>query len=160
MIEIRDATVQEIPELARAHVKADWDTYAPLFGAEAYMLDVTDSEGRWRQALRSGNVLLLAIRNSAIVGFGHCYEDRIGALYLLTPYHRQGIGGAILQKLLRALYGRGSYAPKAYQQQVGARVHELARRFGIGRQHPANARRIPRAERAAPPFEPDQLSML
>ena len=108
MIEIRDATVQEIPELVRVHVKADWDTYAPLFGAEAYMLDVTDSEGRWRQALRSGNVLLLAIRNSAIVGFGHCYEDRIGALYLLTPYHRQGIGGAILQKLLRALYGRGT----------------------------------------------------
>jgi len=107
MIEIRDATVEDIPELAHVHVKADWDTYAPLFGAEAYMLDVTESERRWRQAIRNGDVLLLAMHGSTIVGFGHCYEDLIGALYLLTPYHRQGIGSALLQKLLRALYGRG-----------------------------------------------------
>jgi DNA repair photolyase len=30
------------------------------------------------------------------------------------------------------LYGRGSYAPKAYQHSVSARVAELARRYGVG----------------------------
>jgi DNA repair photolyase len=30
------------------------------------------------------------------------------------------------------LYARGSYAPKAYQQEISGRVHELARRFGVG----------------------------
>jgi len=77
MIEIRDATVQDIAKLARVLVKADWDTYAALFGAEAYMLDVADSERRWRHALRSADECDTWQR---IVGFGHCYEDRIGAL--------------------------------------------------------------------------------
>ena len=36
----------------------------------------------------------------------------------------------------RALYGRGAYAPKGYQQQVAARVHELARRHRVGRGRP------------------------
>src|SRR5947209_7713908 len=38
------------------------------------------------------------------------------------------------------LYGRGSYAPKAYQQEITAKVHELAERFGIGRTGPRDAR--------------------
>ena len=81
MIEIRDATVQDIAKLARVLVKADWDTYAALFGAEAYMLDVADSERRWRHALRSADECDTWQR---IVGFGHCYEDRIGALFTLS----------------------------------------------------------------------------
>ncbi len=33
----------------------------------------------------------------------------------------------------RSLYGRGSYAPKAYQREISARVATAARRHGIGR---------------------------
>jgi DNA repair photolyase len=45
----------------------------------------------------------------------------------------------------RALYGRGSYAPKAYQQQVTEQVRALARQYRIGQQaggrgRPARAR--------------------
>lgn len=62
------------------------------------------------------------------------------------------------------LYGKGSYAPKAYQQQVTGRVHELARRYGVGRMGPGRALRMPPAggERAAPatPPEPKQLALL
>ena len=36
----------------------------------------------------------------------------------------------------RGLYGRGAYAPKAYQQQVSERVRALARRYGVGRDSP------------------------
>jgi DNA repair photolyase len=38
------------------------------------------------------------------------------------------------------LYARGSYAPKAYQQEITAMVHELTERFGIGRAGPHEAR--------------------
>ena len=39
----------------------------------------------------------------------------------------------------RGLYGRGAYAPKAYQQQVSERVRALARRYGVGRDSPGRA---------------------
>jgi DNA repair photolyase len=40
----------------------------------------------------------------------------------------------------RGLYGRGAYAPKAYQQRVGEQVRELARRYRVG-QHAPRPRR-------------------
>ena len=49
-----------------------------------------------------------------------------------------------------ALYGRGAYAPRPYQQRISAQVQELARRYGVGRASPAAARRIT-GTRAAPP---------
>jgi ribosomal protein S18 acetylase RimI-like enzyme len=106
MIEIREATVHDVPELAQVHVKADWETYAPLFGATAYMLSIAESERRWQQALCGSGKLVVATDDGAIVGFGHCCEDRIGALYLLASYHRQGIGKAILRRLLQILHER------------------------------------------------------
>jgi DNA repair photolyase len=69
-----------------------------------------------------------------------------------------------------SLYGRGAYAPKAYQEQIGGQVRELAERYGVGRSSPAGARRIerpagkpaePRAARPAPePPEEVQLELL
>ena len=67
----------------------------------------------------------------------------------------------------RALYGRGAYAPAAYQKQVTEQVRELARRYGVGRGAPSGRRRRP--ERFAPPIErtanpqataPQQLTLL
>jgi DNA repair photolyase len=64
----------------------------------------------------------------------------------------------------RALYGRGAYAPAAYQQQVTEQVKELARRHGDGRGAPGG-----RPRRFAPPAErradlqtatPQQLTLL
>jgi DNA repair photolyase len=49
----------------------------------------------------------------------------------------------------RRLYARGAYAPKEYQQRIGARVSELAVRYGVGRASPAAARRPPRRRPAA-----------
>src|SRR5215467_5086967 len=39
-----------------------------------------------------------------------------------------------------ALYGRGAYAPKAYQERVAAQVRELAERHGVGRDTPGGRR--------------------
>ncbi len=41
------------------------------------------------------------------------------------------------------LYGRGAYAPAGYQRQLGDRVAELAREYGIGRASPRQARKLP-----------------
>jgi DNA repair photolyase len=40
------------------------------------------------------------------------------------------------------LYARGSYAPKAYQQEIYARVHDHSERFGVGKATPTSTRRI------------------
>jgi DNA repair photolyase len=56
------------------------------------------------------------------------------------------------------LYGQGSYAPKAYQEEITGRVHQLARRFRIGQAGPKEARKVRRAERVARSYQ--QLSMI
>jgi DNA repair photolyase len=55
------------------------------------------------------------------------------------------------------LYPRSAYAPKAYQEEISGRVHELAQKFGVGASNPLNARRIRQREKQRPP---QQLSML
>ncbi|NBE92755.1 radical SAM protein [Nonomuraea sp. KC401] len=59
----------------------------------------------------------------------------------------------------RELYGRGSYAPKAYQARVSGLVKELAERHGVGRATPAAARRVP-PRRPPAPAGPEQLRLL
>jgi DNA repair photolyase len=55
----------------------------------------------------------------------------------------------------RELYGDRAYAPGEYQKEIAAKVHDLARRFGIGRTaSSSNARRI-----AEPRPEPEQLRL-
>jgi DNA repair photolyase len=68
------------------------------------------------------------------------------------------------------LYGRGAYAPKAYQARIAGQVRELAERHGVGRagaprQQSANrdARGIPRRPAPAPAPAPpahEQLTLL
>ena len=55
------------------------------------------------------------------------------------------------------LYARGAYAPKAYQEEITGRVHELAERYRIGQSGPKEARRV-RDHDEPPPAE--QLSLL
>jgi DNA repair photolyase len=65
----------------------------------------------------------------------------------------------------RALYGRGSYTPKAYQQQVTEQVRALARQYRIG-QRAGGRGRLPRARFAGAPTSrpggaaPVQLTLL
>jgi DNA repair photolyase len=57
----------------------------------------------------------------------------------------------------RRLYGRGSYLPKEYQREVTARVRMAARRHGLDRAEPGEARQ---PEASPPPPEPEQLTLL
>lgn len=58
------------------------------------------------------------------------------------------------------LYRRSSYAPKAFQEQITAQVHELARRFGIGRTTGGDARRIGRSPANEVAKSYQQLSLM
>jgi DNA repair photolyase len=64
----------------------------------------------------------------------------------------------------RQLYGRGSYAQKAYQEEVVARVRDAARRHGMDRARPSGShRRTAAAEPAQPAAAaeaPEQLRLL
>jgi ribosomal protein S18 acetylase RimI-like enzyme len=107
MIEIREATYDDITAIARVHVQTDWETYSALLGSEAYKIDLGESERRWRRALQEGDTLLVANDRSEIVGLGHAGKNEIGALYLLRPYQRRGIGKALLLRLLTKLDEQG-----------------------------------------------------
>jgi DNA repair photolyase len=58
----------------------------------------------------------------------------------------------------RELYGTGSYAPKAYQREVAARVHTIARRAGLNRGDPSDHRRA--AVTTAADTTAEQLTLL
>ena len=107
MIEIREAAFDDVPAIARTHVRADWETYSTLFGSHAYALELGESESRWRRALQDRDILLVASDGAEIIGLGHAGGDRIGALYLLASYQRRGIGKALLARMLAALNERG-----------------------------------------------------
>jgi ribosomal protein S18 acetylase RimI-like enzyme len=103
MIEIRAANLEDVSAIARVHAKADWETYAPLFGEQTYALDIPECEQRWRKALAADEQLLVATDAGAIVGFGHAGGNRVGALYLLSAYRRRGVGKRLLAQLLRGM---------------------------------------------------------
>ena len=107
MIEIREATYDDIKAIAQVHVQADWETYSALFGSEAYKIDLGESENRWRRALKRDDTLLVANDGPEIVGLGHAGKNEIGALYLLQSYRRRGIGKMLLLRLLTTLNERG-----------------------------------------------------
>ena len=64
----------------------------------------------------------------------------------------------------RAIYGKGSYAPKAYQREVSARVAMAARRHGLGRAAMPSHRGIEEergpAGSGGPPPPAEQLTLL
>ena len=61
-----------------------------------------------------------------------------------------------------ALYRRGAYAPKDYQEEIAGRVRELADRYGVGRASPRQARapRVSPSPAATPVARTEQLTLL
>jgi DNA repair photolyase len=83
----------------------------------------------------------------------------------LRPGAREWYAGWIgrehpqLRPRYRELFGNGSYLPRAYQDEINARVRMAARRHGLHRPSAATAREV--AAGAAPqPARGDQLSLL
>ena len=68
-----------------------------------------------------------------------------------------------LRPRYRELFGNGSYLPRAYQDEINARVRIAARRHGLHRPSPAAARRgpdTPSSSAGARTPQADQLTLL
>ena len=107
LIEIRPARRDEALEIARVHVRADRETYRPIFGRRFEATPPDASLARWEHALGDGEDLLVATDRGRIVGFGHVGGAWMSALYLLASHHRRGLGGRLLARLLGRARRRG-----------------------------------------------------
>ncbi|MGH6992156.1 MAG: GNAT family N-acetyltransferase [Caulobacteraceae bacterium] len=103
MIKIRQARREEAGAIALCHVEADWQTYAPIFGARTVKRELSASLARWEAALAAGDKIWVAQDDgrAAILGFAHLHGDWMGALYLLEAWRRRGIGTALLSEVRR-----------------------------------------------------------
>jgi GNAT superfamily N-acetyltransferase len=107
LVRIRPARADEAPDIAAAHVHADWETYAPIFGEKAVRREFAASLVRWRSALEAGDVLLVAEDGGRIVGFAHANDGWLSALYLIASHHRRGLGARLLAQTCERLRARG-----------------------------------------------------
>jgi GNAT superfamily N-acetyltransferase len=130
---IRPARADEALAVAEAHVRADRETYAPIFGPQFEAVEIGRSQLRWDAALGAGDVLLVAIEAERIVGFAHATPSWMSALYLLATHLRRGIGLRLLVALCEALRARGvaeigfravadNAGAIAFYEAVGARI--------------------------------------
>jgi GNAT superfamily N-acetyltransferase len=106
-MEIRQIREGEAAAVAHVHVQADAETYRPLFGAHFHAVPIDESLARWEAALAAGDVFLVAEDAGAIVGLAHAHDDWMSALYLLSSYHRRGLGMVLLGELCAAVQARG-----------------------------------------------------
>ena len=60
----------------------------------------------------------------------------------------------------RELFRRGSYSSQDYQRELSARVRMAARRHGLHRAEPGEARSVPGPEPAAVQAAAEQLTLL
>jgi ribosomal protein S18 acetylase RimI-like enzyme len=112
---IRDATVDDIPALARLHVETWNATYAP-FGAEGPSVGVRERQWRQRFAAEDPDQCCFVVQRAdgALVGFalahrsdGPEYDGELAKLHLLRDYQRLGIGSRLIGRVARHLLGRG-----------------------------------------------------
>jgi ribosomal protein S18 acetylase RimI-like enzyme len=132
-IRIRPARADEALAVAAVHIRADRETYQPIFGAQFKAVELAGSELRWAAALAAGDVLLVAVEDERIVGFAHATPTWMSALYLLATHQRRGVGLDLLVALCEVLRARGvaevdfkavagNTGAIAFYQTVGARI--------------------------------------
>jgi DNA repair photolyase len=81
---------------------------------------------------------------------------RPGAKEWYAAWLRQNHPGMVPR--YRKLYGRGAYLPQPFQDEITARVRMAARRYGLHRPTPGEARALP--VEPPPTHEPTQLTLL
>src|SRR5215469_4701218 len=76
-----------------------------------------------------------AVRQIAAAGAGHVTPIVLHLRPGTREWFMQWLAAAHPELMPRyaELYGRGAYAPKAYQERIAGQVRELAERYGVGR---------------------------
>jgi phosphinothricin acetyltransferase len=107
MPHIRPARPADLEAIATVHVRADTETYLPIFGDRFRLRVLAESMARWRESFAAGDVLLVAEDDGAVVGLAHAHGAWMSALYLLAAQHRKGFGETLLAELCRQVRARG-----------------------------------------------------
>jgi len=112
-IRLRDAVIGDAPEIARVHVASWRVAYRGMIPDEVLDgLSVAERTERWYERLEQGTTTLVALSDTALVGFcalrrGAGGPVEIGALYLDPEVLRQGIGTRLIRETLRRLRADG-----------------------------------------------------
>jgi ribosomal protein S18 acetylase RimI-like enzyme len=103
----RSVTRADIPDAARVHQQAHWETYAPIFGADTRALEYNAVVSTWSQAIAAGATAIMACDQDTAVGVALAEHDRIAAIYILSTHQRQRIGRHLLEAVLQSASGQG-----------------------------------------------------
>jgi ribosomal protein S18 acetylase RimI-like enzyme len=114
-LRIRDATVADIPALARLHVITWNTTYAP-FGERGPTVDVR--ERQWRAKFATDDPLWFCLvverADGELVGFAQAnrsdnpaYEGELAKIHLLREYQRLGLGRRLVGRVARRFLAGG-----------------------------------------------------
>lgn len=110
---IRPATLADVDELGRLHVRCWEQTYSHILSPEALgRMTAEDMTEMWRRVVgrASADAQAVAELDGEIVGFASCGPSRekdlsggveLFFIYLLTEHHGSGIGQALLEALER-----------------------------------------------------------
>ena len=113
----RDASIDDIPELAALHVKTWADTYWTVIKPPTYRI----REWQWREQFKKVDgtwfCLLVADKNNKLVGFakGKSYKHndlpgfsgQLDKIYLLRDYQRIGLGRKLVGYVARRFLSMG-----------------------------------------------------
>jgi L-amino acid N-acyltransferase YncA len=116
-LEIRDATLQDVPALAEIHVTTWAETYWPVANPPTYQV----RERQWREqfAKNDGTWFCLVVENRAgeLVGFAKgrhyasddlpSYAGELNKIYLLRRYQRLGLGRRLVGHVARRFLSQG-----------------------------------------------------
>jgi ribosomal protein S18 acetylase RimI-like enzyme len=115
---IREATVADVPALARLHVTTFNETHAPVLrNGPAYEV----REYQWRQAFQAADgrwfCFVLEAPDGELIGFAkgqrYAHPDQphfageLNKIYLLRAYHRRGLGRRLLGHVARRFLSQG-----------------------------------------------------
>jgi ribosomal protein S18 acetylase RimI-like enzyme len=112
---IREATLEDAADIARAHIDSWRTTYAGLVSDEVLAnLSYERRESQWREVLDARHEVVYVAENEAgqIVGFASGGPERSGdkgfdgelyAIYLLAEYQKQGIGSQLTLAVAKRL---------------------------------------------------------
>lgn len=117
---IREARVEDIPELAELHVTTWNDAYAPIMTGPSAEI----REMQWRQAFEKPGdwfCLLLVRPDQQLVGFAkgiirhdHQIPGELNKLFLARDYQRLGFGRRLVGEVAARFRGAGIHAMAAY----------------------------------------------
>jgi ribosomal protein S18 acetylase RimI-like enzyme len=112
---IRAATRDDIPGLARVHVKSWLETYSGLVPTE--ILDAITLEARvlqWERTFDQPHGIFVALEVDEVVGFASCgtaqdlqADGELFTLYVLNSHQGRGLGQALWNAVLEFAHARG-----------------------------------------------------